>query len=205
MLLMSCSVSDKDWTEVKEKLTAIRKKDEYYRVMMDSIARIEGWKSKSIEPLWEKQRLLDSANMLEVDKIIEQVGYPLREKVGELSEIPFLVLQHGGDSVMAAYYHIIVGAGKNGDLRMKDVAQFQDRILVRMQQPQEYGTQVSLEFKEDPDTGQRYDSLFLWTVRDRSNVNERRSAVGLDSLEHQLRRYGIDPTLGYLLRKTATK
>lgn len=201
ILLNSCGISNENWSDVKVKLGEIKKKDQQFRGTMDSIRRVEGWNSKSLEDLWDKQRLLDSVNLLAVDEIINQVGYPGKDKVGELSEVPFQVLQHAGDSVMATYYNLILGAGKHGDLRMKDVAQYQDHVLVKREQPQEYGTQVSLEFKQDPATGERYDSLFLWEVRDRAHVNDRRISVGLDSLEHQLRRYGIDPAVNFIIRK----
>jgi hypothetical protein len=199
-VLSGCSISDKDWKNLGDQLEAIKKEDLRYRSKMDSVGKVEGWQSKTIEQLWEKQRILDSTNLKQLDKLIDKFGYPSKARVGDLSYVPFQVLQHADDSTMATYYDLIIGAGKNGDLPMREVAQFQDRVLVARKQPQDYGTQISIDFKQHPKTGMKYDSMYLWEVRDIANVNERRIKAGLDSLEAQLKRYGIDPSKRYLIR-----
>ena len=197
----SCGISDSQWEKVRIQLAEVKKSDQRYRPQMDSVGRIEGWGSKAVETLWEKQKAIDSTNLIAVDRIITKCGYPPKSKVGELSDIPFVVIQHADDSTLITYYEVIVGAGKNGDLKMKDVAQFQDRALMMQKLPQEYGTQVWIDFKEDKITGKRYDSLYLWKVRDFAHVDKKRSSVGLDSLDKHLGRYGIDPAKGYLIRR----
>ncbi len=200
----SCGISDSQWEKARVQLAEIKKSDQRYRPQMDSVGRVEGWGSKSVEALWEKQKALDSANLVAIDRLISQYGYPSKLKVGDMVEVPFLVIQHADDSAMATFYEVVIGAGKNGDLRMRDVAQFQDHVLMVNKQPQEYGTQIWIDFKEYKATGERYDSVFLWPVRDRTQLNEKRLSVGLDSLESHLRRYGIDPAKGYLLRRSTT-
>lgn len=202
LALVSCSVSEETWKEVKAQLAVIKERDQRFRSKMDSVARIEGWRSKTVADLWEKQHDLDSANLAEVDDLITRFGYPPKTFVGEFADVPFEVIRHSDDSVMNAYLPLIIGAGKNGDLRMDQVASFEDRVLVAQQQPQEYGTQIWIDFKKNPKTGESYDSVYLWPVRDRSRVETKRAAVGLDSLGRQLRRYGIDPSQGYLLKYT---
>ncbi len=197
----SCGISDSQWEKVRLQLEGIKKSDQQYRPQMDSIGKIEGWDSKAVEALWEKQKDLDSVNLISIDQIISKFGYPPKSKVGALTEVPLAILQHANDSTMGTYYEVIIGAGKNGDLRMRDVAQYQDHVLMMKRQPQEYGTQIWIDFKEDIATGKRYDSLYLWPVRDMDHINERRFSVGLDSLQSHLRRYSIDPTKGYLIRR----
>lgn len=199
--LTGCSISDRDWSNLKGQLAEIQKKDQQYRVLMDSIGRTEGWQSEKINELLEKQSSLDSTNLIEVDRIIDKFGFPPKEKVGDLTETVFRVLQRSNDSTMATYYDLVVASGMRGDLKMAEVATYQDRVLMMRRVPQEYGTQVWIEFKTDPHTGRRYDSLYLWKVRNPERVNARRTAVGLDSLETHLRRFGIDPSKGYLIRK----
>ena len=200
----ACGISDSQWEKARVQLSEIKKNDQRYRPLMDSAGRAEGWGSKTVEALWEKQKALDSANLVAIDRLISQYGYPSKLKVGDMAEVPFLVIQHADDSAMATFYEVVIGAGKNGDLRMRDVAQFQDHVLMVNKQPQEYGTQIWIDFKEYKATGERYDSVFLWPVRDRTQLNEKRLSVGLDSLESHLRRYGIDPAKGYLLRRSTT-
>jgi hypothetical protein len=203
--ITACTVSEKTWLEVKSQLSVIQERDQRYRSKMDSVGRIEGWQSKAVEQLWENQRKLDSVNLAEVDNIIAKYGYPPKDRVGELSLVPFEVIRHSDDSIMASYLQLIIGAGRNGDLRMDQVASFEDRVQVALRQPQEYGTEIWIEFKKDPKTGERYDSLYLWPVRDLPHIDQKRLGVGLDSLSRHLRHLGIDPAIGYRLRKSQTK
>ncbi len=203
LFLFACQgVSDTTWKRVRTELSDIQEKDKRYRIPMDSIARKEGWKSKHIEELWTNQRILDSANLVAVDRLLSRYGYPPAAKVGPLSQVPFDVIRHADDSVQAIYCEIIVGAGKNGDLRMSEVASFYDQVLMMERVPQEYGTQVWIEYKKNPETGERYDSVYLWPVRDMPNIDAKRLAAGLDSLSAHLRRFGIVPSKGYLIRKS---
>lgn len=202
LLCTACNVSDSTWESVRKELAEIKQKDQQYRGQMDSIAKLEGWQSQAVAILWEKQKVIDSANLAAVDRIITRYGYPPKAKVGDLSVVPFSVIQHADDSTLSTYYELILGAGKDGDLRMRDVAQYQDHVLLTEKQPQEYGTQIWIEFKKDAN-GASYDSVFLWPVRDREHVNEKRLAIGLDSLEAHLRRYGIKPSEEYLIRRSS--
>lgn len=172
---------------------------------MDSVGRSEGWQSETIANLWEKQRSLDSANLVILDQIITRYGYPPREKVGELSLVPLDVLRRANEAIRAEYVNLVIGAGRNADIPMRDVAAYCDEVLMMQRVPQEYGTQVWIEYKDDPVTGQRLDSLYLWPVRDFTNVDSRRLSVGLDSLAQHLRRFGIDPGKRYLIRQSGIR
>jgi hypothetical protein len=202
ILVISCKESGRKWDEVKSTLTDIRERDQRHRGQMDSVARIEGWQSLTIQRLYEEQRKLDSANLAQVEDIIAEYGYPGKDRVGDLALVPFEVIRHSGDSVMINYTDLILGAGMNGDLPMTQVASFYDQVLVAQRQPQEYGTQIWIDFIENRKTGVRYDSLYLWPVRNYSTVDARRIAAGLDSLADHLRRYNIDPAKGYVLKKS---
>ncbi|MDZ4715689.1 MAG: DUF6624 domain-containing protein [Cytophagales bacterium] len=203
ILGVSCTVSESEWSDVRSQLTEIKKREYLHRREMDSIGKVQGWQSREIERLWGRQKALDSINLAEVNEILDTYGFPSRDKVGDLAETIFLVLQHSSD--MGAYYEMIVGAGKNGDLAMKDVAPYQDRVLLARRVPQEYGTQVWIDYKVDTKTAERYDSLYVWEIRDRKNVNVRRLNAGLDSLETSMRRFDIDPAVGYVLRKNSNR
>lgn len=169
---------------------------------MDSIGRLHGWESEAVANLYKQQQKLDSQNLRSIERIIDRYGYPPATRVGELALVPFEVIQHSGDSVMTNYLEIILGAGERGDIPMRQVAVYHDRILLIQRQPQEYGTQIWIEFIENPKTGQRYDSVYLWPVRNYATVDQRRFRVGLDSMTAQLRRYNIDPKKGYVLKKS---
>jgi hypothetical protein len=201
-LAVACSPSEKAWQEAKLKLEQIRERDQRYRNQMDSIGRIEGWRSEAIERLYVEQQKLDSVNLAEVEAIIDRFGYPPKDRVGDLATVPFDVIQHSVDSVMINYLEVVGGAAANGDIPKSQAAIFHDRTLIAMRQPQEYGTQIWIDFIEDKKTGERHDSVYLWPVRNPDTVDERRLGAGLDSLAVHLRRYNIDPARGYLVKKS---
>ncbi len=190
------------WQKVRKELETIREQAQRYRKPMDSIGRLHGWRSEAVEQLYDQQRKLDSINLRSLEQIIDHYGYPTREHVGELSIIPFEVIEHSPEAVMISYLEIILGAGANGDIPMRRVALFHDRVLLAQRQPQEYGTQIWIDFVENQKTGERYDSIYLWPVRNYADVDNRRLRVGLDSMAIHLRNYNIDPSKGYTLKKT---
>lgn len=203
LLAQACHKPD-DWTNLKTELLEIKEQDQRYRRQMDSLSRLVGWQSEAVEQLYDKQRLLDSANLQAIERIIDQFGYPSKDQVGELSIVPFEVIQHSSDSIMINHLELILGAGANGDIPMQQVAIFHDRMLLAQRQPQQYGTQIWIEFIENQKTGERYDSIYLWPVRNIATVEQRRHAVGLDSIAVQLRRFNIDPKKGYILKKSTS-
>lgn len=203
LLALACHKPD-DWTNLKTELLAIQEQDQRYRKQMDSLGRLVGWQSDAVEQLYDKQRLLDSANLNSIERIIDEFGYPSKEHVGELSIVPFEVIEHCSDSVKINHLELILGAGAHGDIPMRQVAVFQDKILLAQRQPQEYGTQIWIEFIENQKTGERYDSVYLWPVRNVATVDQRRHEVGLDSIAIQLRRFNIDPKKGYVLKKSTS-
>lgn len=204
LILFSCVTPDSAWEKVKDQLQSISERNQRYRLQMDSVARMKGWQSEDVAKLYSQQKALDSVNLAEINEIITRYGYPSRVHVGDLAAVPFEVIRHSDEAVMIDYLELIAGAGKNGDIPMEDVAAFEDRVWVSQKQPQKYGTQIWIEFVHHPKTGEEYDSVYLWPVRDPARVESRRASAGLDSLTDQLRHYGIDPAKGYLLRKAGT-
>ncbi len=203
LFLGACGPSDATWEKVRLELADIREKDHRYRDQMDSVGRTQGWDSEALRSLWIKQHALDSENLVNVDRILTRCGYPPQAKVGELVDVPFEVIRHADDSTMSTYYEVIVGASREGGLNTREVAQYQDNVLMIQRFPQEYGTQIWVEFVKNPKTGTSYDSVFLWPIRNPESVDARRHSVGLDSLANHLRRLGIDPAKGYVIRKNS--
>lgn len=201
LFLAGCGPSDATWEKVRVELVEIREKDQRYRALMDSVGRNEGWDSEALRSLWSKQHALDSENLASVDRILTRCGYPPQTKVGDLVDVPFEVIRRADDSTLSTYYEVIVGASREGGLNKREVAQYQDNVLMIQRFPQEYGTQIWVEFVEDSKTGKSYDSVFLWPIRNPESVDARRNSMGLDSLTNHLRRLGIDPAKGYVIRK----
>ena len=122
---------------------------------------------------------LHNKNAKILEGIIDTIGYPSIDKVGqEASQAAWLVIQHaiGQPQFMkkcAALLKVAVEENKAGP---KDLAYLTDRIAVFEGKPQLYGTQ----FDWDENGAMRpnpYDDL--------TKVNQRRKALGLNTLEAQ--------------------
>ena len=121
--------------------------------------------------LWKMQVIIDSANMVFVEKIFNTKGYPGKSMVGEpTNTAAWYVLQHNPDKIFQ-YLPLIKKAGKENELPMKLVAMMEDRYLMHEGKPQIYGTQGRTE-----NNGEN----FIWPIENPESVNERRKKAGFD-------------------------
>lgn len=122
---------------------------------------------------------IHNKNAKQLDQIMDQIGYPTIEKVGkEASEAAWLVIQHAisQPQFMKKCAQLLERAVKEQQANPKNLAYLTDRIAVFSGQPQRYGT----AFDWDDDgvlSPNLYDDLSL--------VNQRRKAIGLNTLEEQ--------------------
>lgn len=114
-----------------------------------------------------------------LDDIIDQIGYPTTDKVGEeASEAAWLVIQHaiGQPGFMRKCVKLLEHAVRENQADPKNLAYLTDRIAVLEEKPQLYGTQFDWD-----ESGNLSPNLFDSLVK----VNERRKAIGLNTLEEQ--------------------
>lgn len=118
--------------------------------------------------LWEMQEVVDSANMVFVDRIFKEKGYPGKSMVGEpTNTAAWYVLQHNPDRI-SEYLPMIKKAGEAGELPFRLVAMMEDRYLMNQGKMQVYGTQGRT------DDGGSY----IWPIENPETVNERREKAG---------------------------
>lgn len=124
-------------------------------------------------------RALHEANALELDSIIDEIGYPTIDKVGkEASDAAWLIIQHAISlpSFMKRCEQLLADAVANQEANPILHAYLHDRIAIFEGRLQSYGTQF--DWNEDSRMcPQPYDDL--------TKVNARRKALGLNSLEEQ--------------------
>lgn len=129
----------------------------------------------------------DEKNQQVVVSIIEQCGFPTLEEHGYTSvQAVFLVIQHAGKKLRQKYFPLIKQSADRGDISWATVALMEDRILMDNGQKQKYGSQLT-----------RVNGSAQWVVHpieDPENVNTRRAAVGLVSIEEYLKSFGIKYT-----------
>lgn len=117
-------------------------------------------------------------NAEQLDEIINLIGYPTIEKVGQkASEAAWLIIQHAisKPDFMKKCVQLLQHTDHNDTVKL-NLAYLTDRIAVFDERQQLYGTQF--DWDEDGELSpQAFDDL--------NKVNERRKALGLPTLEEQ--------------------
>ncbi len=110
----------------------------------------------------------------ELNKLIEQFGYPGRTLVGQESTIAFSIISSANIEYKEKYYKIIIDAADKGELAWSDVAFFVDKVKVAKKEKQIYGTQFMFNEQQ---------KIRYYPIEDINNLNKRREKAGLDDEE----------------------
>lgn len=127
----------------------------------------------------EEMKELHNRNAKILCDIIDKIGYPTKNKVGEeASEAAWLVIQHsiGQPEFMKKCMNLLEVAVSENEANPKILAYLTDRIAVFEGKPQLYGTQFDWD---------EYGNLSPNIFDDLTKVNERRKSIGLNTLEEQ--------------------
>lgn len=166
---------------LKQRLDSIAVVDQKYRMLMQAQSLEERKKLGESMGLSEAeysgdlanmQSVLDSVNMIFIEKYFIQNGYPGKSVVGEeTSLVAWNVLQHNPDKI-PLYLPLIKRAAAAGEIPKTSAAMMEDRYLMMEGKPQIYGTQ-----------GMSYDDArgsFIWPIENAETVNERRKEAGFE-------------------------
>ncbi|MEN0057001.1 MAG: DUF6624 domain-containing protein [Mucilaginibacter sp.] len=171
----------------------------------DSIVKALGLSKTEQEKLkkywWGVVSYHDSLNLIIVEKIFKQYGYPGKSLVGTpTNEAAFFVIQHSPPKI-PEYFPLIKKAGENKELPYIRVATMEDRMLMDdKKEEQIYGTQISWKVITDLATGKKQRILFVWPIKDAKHVNERRKKAGFTTtVEENAKKFGVDPYKVYTL------
>lgn len=127
-----------------------------------------------------RMEAVHKSNALRLACIIEQHGWPGESLVGEDgARAAWLIAQHaiGNPTFMRRCLSLLKQAAAEREVPKWQVAMMEDRIRMYEGRPQVYGTQ----FQPD-ENGE----LVPYVIEDPSNVNDRRQAVGLNTLEERV-------------------
>lgn len=129
--------------------------------------------------------MIDSTNLSYVEGLIRNYGWPGKSFVGARGNYTvWLVIQHADLSTQEKYLPLLIQSVSDSESRPVDLAYLQDRILMRQDQKQVYGTQVWM----NPKTGLQE----FWPIEDEVNVNIRRKKLGMSTLEEYAGYFGIE-------------
>jgi len=161
-----------DYTGIAEKIIALKNKDLELRDRLVQNGQLgEGYD--------EEMKALHNRNAKTLQDIIDTIGYPTVDKVGkEASEAAWLVIQHaiGQPGFMKKCAGLLENAVRENKASPRDLAYLTDRIAVLEDKPQRYGTQFDWD-----ENGELSANL----LDDPVKVNQRRHAIGLNTLEEQ--------------------
>ena len=165
-------------------LQNIQKSDQEQRRHMREYSEKYGWQSAPMDSLWKIQSYSDSVNSVRVIEIIKEYGYPGKSLVGEqTASAAFLVIQHADLDVQEENLPILSAAADKGEVRWSSIALLIDRVEMRNNRRQIYGSQVSRD-----STGQS----FFFEIQKPYTVDSLRATKGLGPLSEYAERFGFD-------------
>lgn len=127
----------------------------------------------------------DSLNLIKVTLLIEKYGWPGKSFVGNKGNYTvWLVIQHADLNTQLKYLSLLQQSVADGESRPCDLALLEDRILMRQDKKQSYGSQIWFNKM----TGQQE----IWPIEDEIHLNERRLKVGLEPMEDYAKHFGIE-------------
>ncbi len=166
-------------------LLQIKKDDQEIRDGLERFGNAQFENSPSILQQWAKQTIRDSLNLIKVDTIIRQWGYPGRSLVGdELSNVAFYVIQHAPAKYQDHYLPIIKDAAMRRDISFDLYGYLVDRIRMFRKEKQLFGTQTIYNPKTK--------KMELYPVEDIKNIDERRRLMGMETLGKYLKNFDIN-------------
>jgi hypothetical protein len=170
---------------LQAELLAINEDDQKYRLQINEIEKKYGNKSKEMLDLWKIIQEKDSVNLLKVSAILDKYGWVGPEKVGnQANQTLFLVIQHADLTTQKKYLPMMQEAVKNKKASGSSLALLEDRIALREDKRQTYGSQIG----RDATTGKYY----VLPLEDPDNVDKRRASVGLGLLADYVKRWEIE-------------
>jgi hypothetical protein len=118
---------------------------------------------------------VDTQNTIWLERIIEQYGFPGNSLVGEDgAKAVFLIIQHSPYlEFQRKCLTLMELAVDEGEVNPIHLAYLTDRVRIREGKPQFYGTQGQ---------SQSDGVIVPASIEDEQNVDERRKAIGLDSI-----------------------
>lgn len=120
----------------------------------------------------------DSVRTVRLRAIIEEYGWPDSARVGkEAAGAAFLILQHSPvDEFQEQMFPVLEELAARGEVPSSDAAMLVDRVLMRQDLPQRYGTQFKMIEGR----------MVLHPVEDEDQLEERRREMGLPSMEEYM-------------------
>ncbi|WP_439132478.1 DUF6624 domain-containing protein [Polaribacter sp.] len=205
LLIIGCKTASKSNVETTEKVSqenliavidTIWKTEQEPIRFRDSLISKYGVDSELVK---KQQAIIDknhAVNEKKVKEILIKYGWPTKEMVGERGNWTICnVIQHSDNEIRIQYLPLMRQAVKDKKLEPRFLVRAEDRIATERGDLQIYGGQM----KYYPETK----SFNLWPVLDPKDIDNRRTAIGLDSIAIFLKnRFNFEWNLEEQIKRT---
>jgi len=135
--------------------------------------------------LIKEMKTLDSTLLQKVTLFLNEYGWRSKKEIGDLANMGlFLAIQHSSKEEMESFKEIVEKAYIENKLEKSNYALYIDRLRVRNDLPQIYGTQYYYD--------ENLASFRFNEIEDFENVNKRRKKVGLPKIEKYAKQNNIE-------------
>ena len=159
--------------ELREELLEIAKTDQEVRYEYLNAINNHPEDKLLTDSLAGRMHEIDSLNLIKIDKILKEHGWPSRKIVGDANQAIWLVVQHSNRETIKRWLPLFHDAAGKGELGNDFVAMMDDRCAVWSGKPQKYGTQGYM----------RGGKFVVNTLLDAGKVDEWRKEAGLPPLD----------------------
>lgn len=165
-------------------LDSIHELDQKYRIEFQALNEKTELKSKKGNLIWQSMRQADSTNLIKVKTILDNYGWLGTDIIGQQgNNTLFLVIQHADLKTQEHYLPMLQDAVKKGNASSSGLAMLEDRIEIRNNRKQIYGSQIG----RDPVSN----NYFVSPLIDPDNVDKRRAEVGLGTISEYVKNWGM--------------
>ncbi len=181
--------SEKDYDqELMAQLNDIYIKDQTLRQLYRDAEDKFGRDSEEMRYFWQLVSEQDSINEAKVVQLIEDHGWIGKNVVGGQANMTlWLVIQHAPLPTQEKYLPLLKASVLKGESQGSHLALLEDRIQMRNEKPQTYGSQITV----DEVTGEH----IVYEIWEPEYVNQRRAEVGLGPIQDYVKRWGIEWTI----------
>ena len=165
-------------------LDSVHQSDQSVRKKLGKLGDQYGWQSEEVKSQWKTVDRVDSINLIKVKRILDERGWLGSDVLGDEGNMTlFLVIQHSDLEIQENYLPLLQKAVLEGNTPPHFLALLQDRIEIRNDRPQIYGSQVGRT-----ETGES----FVAPMIDPDHVDERRASIGLDPMASYLSNFDME-------------
>jgi len=137
---------------------------------------------------------IDSCNQRYVFNLLDNHGWPDSLSVKANNAI-WLVIDHANNQFSEKYFPLAKEKGEQGIIQMSDVVTLEDRILMRNNKKQKYGTQTfGIFYFSLSSTNKPKNIVYIWPIEDNEKVDELRASVGLPPMNLYIQTIESDNT-----------